>query len=598
MRLRMTMGKRIAAGIIIMLVLMVVVGLVGYLGLSRVSEVTAFYSDINSLQQTVASVKGETDQYYLALFNEDKELQEKAYKGTFTQLDKALNMVGAIKSHPTVDAEGREKLEYSESEIAKYKTQLGNYAQAEQEKGRLSGEIKAVYDPLLKKIEDGSIWIEEMTLNCRLMMGNAATYLNKGTEETWGRAEEGQAKLQKSINEWEEKVQTSDSLRPVAQEIQILFKDYLTKTNDHRAQFLLQRQYAGQMNVSKDNLNKVCAEFGSLSVQNLKRQTRFSLKMIFGCIIAALLIGAFYAVISIRNIVGRINPVIAGVNSGAEQVFNATEQVATASQSLAEGASEQAASLEETSSSLEEMSSMTKSNADHANQAKNMMNEAQGIVEKVETHMGEMADAIDNITKSSEETEKIIKTIDEIAFQTNLLALNAAVEAARAGEAGAGFAVVADEVRNLAMRAADSAKSTAALIGDTIRAVKTGNEITISTKDAFQENIGITGKVRQLVEEIAAASNEQAMGIEQVGRAVNEMDRVVQQNAAHAEQSASAASEMNAQAREMTGFVNDLVILVEGGIQEKDDEGVDASGSQTAQSSNEPGLPGPQEGGA
>ena len=575
MVLQMTMGKRIAAGIVIMLILMVVVGLVGYTGLSRGSKVTEFYGDINAFQQTVASVKGETDQYYLALYNDERELQKKAYKETFAQLDAALNRVGTIKNHPTVDAQGKEKLEYSESEIGKYKTVLGKYAQAEQEKIRLSQEINALNDPLLKKIESGSIWVEEMTLNCRLMMGEVTTYLSKGTEENWERMEEGRAKLQKSIDEWEEKVQTSDSLSPISKEIQVFFKDYSLKINDHRAQVLLQRQYAGQMNASKDNLDKVCAEFGGLSVQNLKSQTRFSLKTIFGCIIVALLIGAFYAVFSIKNIVGRINPVIAGVNSGAEQVFSATEQVAMASQSLAEGASEQAASLEETSSSLEEMSSMTKSNADHANQAKNMMNEAQGIVEKVETHMGEMADAIENINKSSEETQKIVKTIDEIAFQTNLLALNAAVEAARAGEAGAGFAVVADEVRNLAMRAADSAKSTAALIGDTIHAVKTGNDLTDSTKEAFQENIVITGRVRQLVEEIAAASNEQAMGIEQVGRAVNEMDRVIQQNAAHAEQSASAAAEMNAQAREMTGFVNELVILVDGGTRREsfeDDE--------------------------
>ena len=136
-------------------------------------------------------------------------------------------------------------------------------------------------------------------------------------------------------------------------------------------------------------------------------------------------------------------------NGRGDQVSSAASQVASASQQLAEGTSEQASSLEETSSSLEEMSSMTKQNADHANQAKAMMTEANQIVEKVNRHMMDMAGAVDEITRSSEETGKIIKTIDEIAFQTNLLALNAAVEAARAGEAGAGFAVVADEVRKV-----------------------------------------------------------------------------------------------------------------------------------------------------
>ncbi len=176
--------------------------------------------------------------------------------------------------------------------------------------------------------------------------------------------------------------------------------------------------------------------------------------------------------------------------------------------------------------------------------------------------MGEMTNAIGEITKSSEETGKIIKTIDEIAFQTNLLALNAAVEAARAGEAGKGFAVVAEEVRNLAQRAAEAAKETSSLIEGTIRAVQNGNEITQSTREAFGENMEISQKVANLVQEISTASKEQSNGIEQVSKAVSEMDRVTQQNAANAEESASASEELNAQAAQMREQVNQLVALV------------------------------------
>ena len=252
------------------------------------------------------------------------------------------------------------------------------------------------------------------------------------------------------------------------------------------------------------------------------------------------------------------------LNRTAGEVTSAANQISSASQSLAEGASEQASSLEETSSSLEEMSSMTKQNADNANQAKAMMAETKKIVEKVDTHMGKMVGAIAEITRTSEETGKIIKTIDEIAFQTNLLALNAAVEAARAGEAGAGFAVVADEVRNLALRASEAARNTNGLIENTIKAVKQGSELTSETQEAFRENVAVAGKVGQLIDEIAAASQEQAQGISQINKAVAEMDKVTQQMAASAEESASASEELTAQAGQMREYVSGLAAVIGG----------------------------------
>ncbi|MDQ5985472.1 MAG: hypothetical protein CSYNP_01182 [Syntrophus sp. SKADARSKE-3] len=271
-------------------------------------------------------------------------------------------------------------------------------------------------------------------------------------------------------------------------------------------------------------------------------------------VVVAVCLGFFMA----RIITGPIQTVVTGLSDGADQVATASAEVASASAHLAEGTSDQASSLEQTSSSLEELSSMTKQNADNANQAKAMMAEVQKIVEKVNNHMEQMAQAIVEITRSSEETGKIIKTIDEIAFQTNLLALNAAVEAARAGEAGAGFAVVADEVRNLAMRSAEAAKNTSDLIENTIKAVRNGNELTQLTQEAFQENMTISGKIGQLIDEIATASQEQSNGIGQINTAVAQMDKNVQQAAASAEESASASEEMKAQARKIKVFVEDL----------------------------------------
>jgi methyl-accepting chemotaxis protein len=277
------------------------------------------------------------------------------------------------------------------------------------------------------------------------------------------------------------------------------------------------------------------------------------------------LIGLATSILTARSVSTALRKIIAGLSEGADQVASASGQVSSAGQSLAAGASEQAASIEETSSSLEEMSSMTKMTADHAAEARTMMQEAGLIVEKMNRNGVDMAKAIEEITKTSEETGKIIKTIDEIAFQTNLLALNAAVEAARAGEAGAGFSVVADEVRNLAMRAAEAAKNTASLIENTIKAVQHGDDLMRSSQESFDANTEITGKVANLIDEIATASQDQAQGIEGVNKAVAEMDKVVQQNAANAEESAGAAEEMSGEAEEMKGLVDKLVRLVDGG---------------------------------
>jgi DNA repair exonuclease SbcCD ATPase subunit len=265
-----------------------------------------------------------------------------------------------------------------------------------------------------------------------------------------------------------------------------------------------------------------------------------------------------------RSIVRPIRGVMTGLDAGADQVASAADQIASASQSLAEGASQQAAGLEETSSSMEEMSSMTKQNAQNANQANTLMEETIRVVREAVQVMEQLSVSMKGISTSGEEMGKIIKTIDQIAFQTNLLALNAAVEAARAGEAGAGFAVVADEVRNLAMRAADSAKNTSLLIEETVNKVKIGSGLVVKTEEVFQKVSAQAKKVAELVAEITAASQEQHQGIEQINKAVAEMDRVIQQSAANTEEAAASSEEMSAQSLEMRQFVQELKVLIEG----------------------------------
>jgi methyl-accepting chemotaxis protein len=314
-----------------------------------------------------------------------------------------------------------------------------------------------------------------------------------------------------------------------------------------------------------DLLNKLVQTHRDVAVKEVQESIAqaallkvISIVSIIAGVMAALLLGVFITR-SINRVLSRI---IAGLNDGAQEVASASSQVSSAAQSLAEGSSEQAASIEETSSSLEEMSSMTKRNADNAQQANILMDEAKQVVGAANESMENLTESMAAITKASEETSKIIKTIDEIAFQTNLLALNAAVEAARAGEAGAGFAVVADEVRNLAMRAADAAKNTASLIEGTVKKVRDGSELVSRTNEGFKKVAERSGKAAYLVAEISAASSEQAQGIGQINTAVSELDKLTQQNAANAEESASASEEMSAQAETMKSMVDELVAIV------------------------------------
>ena len=287
-----------------------------------------------------------------------------------------------------------------------------------------------------------------------------------------------------------------------------------------------------------------------------------TLSTIFAIIgtLSGLALGLFLSLSISRS----LNRITGAASEGAANIAAAAGQVASSAQGVAQGSQEQAASIEETSSSLEEVASMTRQNADNTKTVAHLMADAKVLVDKAATGTGQMDSAMHDIKVASDQTSKIIKTIDEIAFQTNLLALNAAVEAARAGEAGKGFAVVAEEVRNLAIRAAEAAKTTGSLIEENAHRVAGGVQIVGNLKSVLVDVATASGKVANLVNEIAAASDEQSKGIAQINVAVTRMNTVTQQNSGNAEESASAAEEMAGQADNLSDLVAALQVLVNG----------------------------------
>ena len=252
----------------------------------------------------------------------------------------------------------------------------------------------------------------------------------------------------------------------------------------------------------------------------------------------------------------QLQTIVRQIRESAEFIRNASEEISAGNNNLSQRAETQASTLEQTASSMEQLTSTVKNNADNAQQANQLAQTARQTAEKGGHVVQEAVAAMDEISHSSKQIADIIGVIDEIAFQTNLLALNASVEAARAGEQGRGFAVVATEVRNLAQRSASAAKEIKDLISDSVHKVSTGEELVSRSGETLSEIMEGVKKVGDIISDIASASQEQSAGIEEVNRAVTQMDEITQQNAALAEQ-ASAASESSLQkATEMNRMVN------------------------------------------
>ncbi len=244
------------------------------------------------------------------------------------------------------------------------------------------------------------------------------------------------------------------------------------------------------------------------------------------------------------------------MRTASEQISTAATEVNSGTQDLSQRTSEQASALEETSASMEEMTSTVKQNADNAKQANQLGHAAREVAERGGAVVTKAVASMEEINKSSKKIADIITVIDEIAFQTNLLALNAAVEAARAGEHGRGFAVVAAEVRNLAQRSAGAAKEIKGLINESVQKVGDGSELVNQSGKTLEEIVTSVKRVTDILAEISAASQEQAQGIDQVNKAIMQMDETTQQNAALVEQSAAACQNMHQQTTELMQAVS------------------------------------------
>ena len=600
---KMRLGVKIGAGFAVVLALTAVVGYVGYQGLGRVQVIVGKADDANRLIKFAKDCRQFEKNFMLrgdAKYHQDHQDKVKEIN---SQID-----VTMAKLNDPVDRDNLEKVRGATKAYATaFEQWVSAWDQQKVEEQKMVDEARVLIQQCVDlRADQKSKLAQEFTqadrsdekIQDRLAKADGANRLIKLAQDC--RLQEKNFLIRGESKYAQDNAVSIQEIYTLCQELNATFKDQVNKDQVAKVKTAAQNYRRSFENLTTiwdekgksdqamvDNareFTQLCDELRLGQKQKMEAQTVKSNTTMIGGTVIAIILGTLVSLLLTRSITrpfrnmfrglktfstAELNQttevfkeIINGLTDGSEQVAAASGQVSAASQSLAEGATEQAAGLEETSSSLEEMSSMTRQNADNAQQANALAGEARRAATTGAESMGRMNAAIGEIQKSSDETAKIIKVIDEIAFQTNLLALNAAVEAARAGEAGKGFAVVAEEVRNLAMRSAEAAKNTAQMIEDSVKNANNGVDIANEVAKALDEIVQGVGKTTDLVSEIAAASQEQAQGIDQVNTAVTQMDKVTQQNAANAEESASASEELSAQAESMNEIVGQLMGLV------------------------------------
>lgn len=316
---------------------------------------------------------------------------------------------------------------------------------------------------------------------------------------------------------------------------------------------------AGSLNTTKWYLKKMVDELTYLLTQMSYGNISFTINYEYK--------GEFAPIkSSFEQILVTLNESVSSIQKAGTMLYDASEQVSSGSQALAQGTSEQEASIRELSDYVSDISGRVNKNAENAKNVSEISDTATTDLKEGNAEMQKMLAAMKIIDEKSAEIEKIINTIDNIAFQTNILALNAAVEAARAGEAGKGFAVVADEVRNLASKSAEAAQTTGELISSTIEAVSNGTSIADSTAQTIESVMERFSNANTLINEISDGSAQQASMVDQVLSSVSQISAVVQNNAATAEESASASALTAAQAKELQKMVKQFHLRENGQV--------------------------------
>jgi methyl-accepting chemotaxis protein len=544
---KLKFAAKISAGFTVVTLLGVMVGLVSLLALSTINQQGAISEMAHDMVKNCLETRRQEKNYLLSKKEDFFKAWEEAIQATQKTLDEGQRLSGG--------GEIQSWLSGSRQELGRYESFKNEVHQLILAGMRLDDEMREAarsVEAHLKKLE-GSIPALMALLNARRHEKNRVIYGDKTYDDKLS-ADAGKTFLEiwrKEMGKIESAFSTDDNLKK-------LISNYEKFATDRANGLKKLEVIDGELITSARAILKFADQILA-KARNDMHSAQARGKMMTQLFLALMvLLAAIAGYCIIRSVTKPIRMIVENLHAGSEELAGASGQVAAASQTLAGGASEQAASLEETASSMQQIDAAVKQNTLNTSECNRVMLINHEKTREVHKSLRASKKNMEEIAQSGDDVKKIIKQIDEIAFQTNLLALNAAVEAARAGEAGAGFAVVANEVRNLAMRAAEAAKTTDDLIGQTARQIEISAAQVQDTLTKFYD-MGDSGKkVNQLVSEIAAATQEQAQSITEINTAVSHMNQVIQSNAATAEESAAASQELSGQAGSMLDMVEKL----------------------------------------
>lgn len=602
----LSLGKKIGIGFSMLLVLALLVGLTGYAALKRVIAGSGLNHSINGIQHGFASAKQKTDQYMLYNHAETRGYQKEVKKSLIEDLEKSVAGFKSMKTRPGITHAEIKAMDDAGKDVTSYMSTFQQFDRIESEKEILSSEITNTSKKLSSDIGELSFWHEEMLSACNFMASYGEAYIDRNTEIRWQRLHIMTVRLGKAIEEWRKKIDNSDQLRVVGQDLEKAHQQISLKLAEHQQLVAAQNEMLQSMNLSKESLNRHLREFADASRSKMIEIERFSFLIIAIAIMAAVALGIFFGLIATRSIVmpikhisdslkdiargdgdltmrltidsrdeigvlaryfnqfmEKLQKIIQEVAENATSLigasgglFDLSNKLSSVSSSLSDRSTSVAGSAKDMSAQMNSVAAASKQAAVNVkmvaaaveemtatvNEISNNTGNARRVTAKAVSQTQGASERVDELGHAANEINKVTEVITEISEQTNLLALNATIEAARAGEAGKGFAVVANEIKALARQTADATGE----IKAKIQSIQSTTEGTVTEIDRIKK---VITEVDDIVSTIAAAVEEQSVTTREIAGNINQAARGiddVNQNVAESSETAEIiAQEIN-----------------------------------------------------